>query len=156
MNVLAGRVQTWWRIKDLLSRQGVGAKQVVGYWMLATSGAVLGIIAVGGLTRLTESGLSMIDWKLIHFRPPRNDVEWQEYFEKYKKSPEYRMNNFGMSVEEYKRIYMWEHAHRVYGRFLGLAVIIPSVFFMIKPGWATRKIKGILAGCSLLVVFQVS
>lgn len=136
-------------------RQGNGACRVVGGWMLATSGAVLGIIIVGGLTRLTESGLSMTDWKLIHFFPPKNEADWNDYFDLYKKTPEYRMNNSGMSVEEYKKIYWWEHAHRVYGRLLGLAVIIPSAFFIIRPGWATKKVKRVMAICSGLVVFQV-
>lgn len=136
------------------SAQGNGARKLVGYWMLGTSVSVLGIIAVGGLTRLTESGLSMVDWRLVHFKAPSTEQEWQEYFEKYKQSPEYRMNNQGMHVEEYKRIYWWEHGHRVYGRLLGLAVILPTVFFSLRPGWASSRIKAIMWGSSGLVLFQ--
>lgn len=65
--------------------------RIVGYWLAGSSALVFGIIVFGGLTRLTESGLSMVDWKLIHFKPPSNEVDWQEYFNKYKQFPEYQM-----------------------------------------------------------------
>lgn len=71
--------------------EGNGGKKIVGYWLAGTSAAVFGIIVFGGLTRLTESGLSMVDWKLIHFSAPKNDEEWQAYFDKYKEFPEYKM-----------------------------------------------------------------
>lgn len=135
-------------------RPGNGARKLVGYWMLGTSAAVVGIVAVGGLTRLTESGLSMVDWRLVHFRAPSTEQEWRDYFEMYKKTPEYRMNNQGMQVDDFKRIYWWEHAHRVYGRLLGLAVIVPTVFFCSRPGWASRPIKAVMLASSGLVVFQ--
>jgi cytochrome c oxidase assembly protein subunit 15 len=60
-------------------------------WIFTASGLVAGIIAVGGITRLTNSGLSMVDWSVIHFKPPANDEEWELYFEKYKKFPEYKL-----------------------------------------------------------------
>lgn len=75
----------------LLLSEGNGGKRIVGYWLAGTSAAVFGIIVFGGLTRLTESGLSMVDWKLIHFSPPKNEKEWQEYFDKYKTFPEYQL-----------------------------------------------------------------
>ena len=71
--------------------EGNGGKKIVGYWLAGTSAAVFGIIVFGGLTRLTESGLSMVDWKLIHFSAPKNEEEWQAYFDKYKEFPEYQM-----------------------------------------------------------------
>lgn len=74
-----------------LLQEGNGGKRIVGYWLAGTSAAVFGIIVFGGLTRLTESGLSMVDWKLVHFSAPRNEEEWQEYFEKYQQFPEYKM-----------------------------------------------------------------
>lgn len=74
-----------------LLAEGNGGKKIVGYWLAGTSAAVFGIIVFGGLTRLTESGLSMVDWKLIHFSAPKNEEEWQVYFEKYKEFPEYQM-----------------------------------------------------------------
>lgn len=71
--------------------EGNGGKRIVGYWLAGTSAAVFGIIVFGGLTRLTESGLSMVDWKLIHFTAPNSEAEWETYFEKYKEFPEYKM-----------------------------------------------------------------
>lgn len=78
-------------LSSKLLAEGNGGKKIVGYWLAGTSAAVFGIIVFGGLTRLTESGLSMVDWKLIHFSAPKNDKEWQEYFDKYKEFPEYKM-----------------------------------------------------------------
>lgn len=74
-----------------LLAEGNGGKRIVGYWLAGTSAAVFGIIVFGGLTRLTESGLSMVDWKLIHFSAPKSEQEWQDYFDKYKEFPEYKM-----------------------------------------------------------------
>lgn len=87
------------KISRNLLAEGNGGKKIVGYWLAGTSAAVFGIIVFGGLTRLTESGLSMVDWKLIHFSAPKNEDEWKAYFEKYKEFPEYKMylsrrNNF--------------------------------------------------------------
>jgi hypothetical protein len=78
-------------IRQRLMAEGNGAKRVVGYWMLGSAGLVFGIVVLGGLTRLTESGLSMVDWKLIHFKAPQSQQEWQEYFDKYKQFPEYQL-----------------------------------------------------------------
>jgi hypothetical protein len=77
---------------SLAARQMPAADhRAVGYWLLGSSAAVFGIIVFGGLTRLTESGLSMVDWKLIHFKAPQNEHEWQEYFVKYQQFPEYQV-----------------------------------------------------------------
>ena len=81
-------------LSSKLLAEGNGGKKIVGYWLAGTSAAVFGIIVFGGLTRLTESGLSMVDWKLIHFSAPKNESEWEEYFEKYKEYPEYKMYVF--------------------------------------------------------------
>jgi heme a synthase len=135
---------------------GNGARKIVGYWMVGTSGLVAGIVVLGGLTRLTQSGLSMVDWKLIHFRAPSTTQDWIEYFDKYKDSPEYQLNNHGMNLEEFKRIYWMEHAHRVYGRLLGLWIIIPSIYLVASKHVYSNRIKGTLLASSGLVVFQVS
>jgi len=71
--------------------EGNGAKKAVGYWMLGSAGLVFGIVVLGGLTRLTESGLSIVDWSLIHFSPPKTEQEWLKYFEKYQQFPEYQL-----------------------------------------------------------------
>ena len=130
-----------------------GSRRIVGYWLAGTSGLVFGIVVLGGLTRLTESGLSMVDWSLIHFRAPRGDGEWQAYFEKYQQFPEYQLNNRDMTLAEFKRIYWMEHAHRVYGRLLGLFVVLPATVFLAKR-WTTPGMRKILLGSMGLVVFQ--
>lgn len=71
--------------------EGRDGKRIVGYWLLGTAGLVSGLIVLGGLTRLTESGLSMVDWKLLHFKAPGSQAEWEAYFEKYKQFPEYKL-----------------------------------------------------------------
>lgn len=81
-----------WRQK--LMSESNGCRKIVGYWLLGSSGLVFGLVVLGGLTRLTESGLSMVDWKLIHFRAPKNEEEWQAYFEKYKQFPEYQLYTY--------------------------------------------------------------
>ncbi len=137
-----------------LWKEGNGARRIVGYWLVGASGLVFGIVVLGGLTRLTESGLSMVDWSLLHFRPPRTEAEWQAYFEKYQQFPEYQLNNRGMSLDDFKRIYWYEHAHRVYGRLLGMYVLLPSAFFIAR-GWVSPAMRRVLLGCSSLVIFQV-
>ena len=72
-------------------------RPIVGWWLLGTSALVFGIVIVGGLTRLTESGLSMVDWSLLGSRPPSNQQEWEAYFEKYKQFPEYQLYAFILS-----------------------------------------------------------
>ncbi len=145
-----GRMTSLWH--HMMS-DGNGAKNFVGYWALGTSGLVFGLVVLGGLTRLTESGLSMVDWKLIHFKAPSTESQWQAYFEKYQQFPEYQLNNRGMTLEEFKRIYWMEHAHRVYGRCLGLTIILPSVIFAIK-GLANKRTSKVLFGLCGLVGFQ--
>lgn len=130
-----------------------GTRRIVGHWLVGTSGLVFGIVVLGGLTRLTESGLSMVDWKLLHFRAPDTEAEWQTYFEKYQQFPEYQLNNRGMTLDEFKRIYWYEHTHRVYGRLLGMFVLLPASFFVLKK-WTSPAMRNVLLGCTALVGFQ--
>lgn len=126
-------------------------KEMRGYWFLGTSGLVAGIVVLGGLTRLTESGLSMVDWNFVHFKAPQNPAEWEKYFQKYQQFPEYQMQNCAMSVEEFKRIYWMEHAHRVYGRLLGLWILVPGALMYRR---SSPFVKKMILASSGLVVFQ--
>jgi cytochrome c oxidase assembly protein subunit 15 len=91
---------------------------------------VLLMVAVGGITRLTESGLSMVRWEPISGAvPPLNDAQWQAEFDAYKATPEYRKVNSGMSLSAFKRIFFWEYLHRLIGRFIGLAFALPLAWF---------------------------
>jgi cytochrome c oxidase assembly protein subunit 15 len=90
------------------------------------------MVAVGGLTRLTDSGLSITAWELFTgILPPLNINEWNFYFSEYKKIPEYQNINYGMSLEEFKVIFYWEYAHRLLARFVGLFTLIPLLFFSL-------------------------
>ena len=108
-------------------------RKAVGYWLLFMTGLVFLMVMVGGATRLTESGLSMVDWRPVTGTlPPMSDVAWQEEFAKYQTSPEYRLRNSDMTVEEFKGIFYWEWGHRLLGRLIGLFFFIPMVWFWLK------------------------
>ena len=90
------------------------------------------MVIIGGLTRLTGSGLSMVDWNLVKgIIPPLTPYEWQETFNLYKQYPEYQIKNYTLSLSEFKTIFFWEYLHRMIGRLLGLVFIIPFVYFLI-------------------------
>ena len=110
-------------------------------WLLALIGLVILIILVGGLTRLTDSGLSITTWELfVGFVPPLSNDKWIDYFELYKTIPEFSEQNYNMTLEEFKIIFWWEWGHRQLGRLIGLCVMIPLIFFSIKNGlWVLKK-----------------
>jgi cytochrome c oxidase assembly protein subunit 15 len=99
------------------------------------------MIIIGGITRLTHSGLSMVEWKLIGGTiPPLNENQWHETFTKYQQFPEYKKINTGMSLSEFKAIFFWEYLHRLLGRVIGLIFIIPFIIFWRKK-WLSSKQK---------------
>ena len=119
----------------------------VAYWLFGMSGLVAGMISVGGITRLTKSGLSMTDWKLQGSLPPMNAEEWNIEFERYKQYPEFKQRQ-QMTVEEFKFIYFWEYSHRMMGRGLGVAFAIPAAYFAARgmiPKHLYRRIGAIFA-----------
>jgi len=90
------------------------------------------MIIIGGITRLTESGLSMVEWRPIWgFLPPMSDSEWNRVFLLYTNSPEYLKINIGMNLEEFKKIFFWEYFHRLWGRLIGIVFFIPLIFFTV-------------------------
>ena len=104
----------------------------VVYWLLTGCALIFIMVLVGGITRLTHSGLSISDYKLIHGTlPPMNEQEWQEAFELYKQYPEYQKLNNHFDLEDFKDIYFWEWLHRVIGRFIGIVFIVPFLYFLI-------------------------
>ncbi|KIJ56577.1 hypothetical protein M422DRAFT_218050 [Sphaerobolus stellatus SS14] len=103
----------------------------VGYWLLFSSALVFSVIVVGGVTRLTESGLSITEWKPITgIIPPITQAQWEEEFEKYKATPEYKLLNHRMTLPEFKKIYHMEHGHRVLGRVIGIVFFLPFLYFL--------------------------
>ena len=110
------------------------------------------IILVGGLTRLTDSGLSITSWELfIGSLPPLTNNKWIEYFDLYKTIPEFKEQNFNMTLNEFKIIFWWEWAHRQLGRLIGLTVLFPMIYFTIKNGFWILKEYSIIF---FLVCFQ--
>lgn len=116
-------------------------KKVV-YWLILGCILIFVMIVVGGITRLTHSGLSMSNYKLISGTiPPMNEIEWQEAFELYKQYPEYQKLNYHFTLEDFKEIYFWEWLHRVIGRLIGLVFILPFIYFLIRKQLAKPTIK---------------
>ena len=104
-------------------------------WLLTMFVLVSSIIVVGGLTRLTDSGLSITEWELFKgLLPPFSSSEWIYYFDLYKKIPEYKLQNFNMNLNEFKIIFWWEWFHRFLARLIGIFFLIPLVFFTLKIG----------------------
>ena len=103
------------------------------------------MVIVGGLTRLTNSGLSMVEWNLFMGSvPPTSQADWQLLFEKYKQYPEYKQVNFNIGLEEFKNIFYWEYFHRILGRLIGLVFIIPFIWFLIKKRIARNLLPKLL------------
>ncbi|HEB26420.1 MAG TPA: heme A synthase [Porticoccus sp.] len=120
----------------------------IALWLILCAGVIFSMILLGGVTRLTHSGLSMVEWKpLMGIIPPLTDMEWQATFEKYQQFPEYQKVNHGMSVGEFKSIFMFEYLHRVLGRLIGVIFLLPFLFF-----YFTKRIQSGLTP-KLMVMF---
>ncbi|MFN3237921.1 MAG: COX15/CtaA family protein [Pseudomonadales bacterium] len=107
--------------------------KAIVYWLITLIATVFTMVVVGGITRLTESGLSMVEWRpLLGTLPPLTDAEWQRVFTIYKEFPQYQLVNRGMSLDEFKYIFYWEYGHRVLGRFIGVLFAVPFFFFLLR------------------------
>ena len=105
----------------------------VASWLLVCAAIIFGMILLGGVTRLTNSGLSMVEWKpLVGVVPPLTERAWQETFEKYQQFPEYQKINMGMDLDGFKSIFWFEYLHRVLGRLIGVAFLLPLLYFAFK------------------------
>ena len=126
-----------------IDRAGTGARGLIRGWLMVLFGLVLVMILVGGLTRLTDSGLSITEWKPVTgAMPPMSEAAWTQELEKYRAIPEYQLQNKGMTMSEFKVIYWWEWGHRQLGRFIGLVWAVGFVYFLaakkIPNGWTGR------------------
>ena len=127
-------------------------KKYISYWLGSMFWIVSIMIIVGGLTRLTDSGLSITKWQLFSgVVPPLNNSQWNEYFELYKEIPEFKLQNYLMSLKEFKLIFWWEFIHRFLGRLIGIFFILPLIFFSLKLGF--NKTKN-LYSIFILICFQ--
>ena len=110
-------------------------KRNISTWLIIMFLIISFMIVVGGLTRLTDSGLSITQWQLFSgFLPPINNSDWNNYFNLYKEIPEFKIQNYEMSLQEFKIIFWWEWAHRFLGRLIGISFLLPLVYFTFKVG----------------------
>tara|TARA_Y100001970_G_scaffold279302_1_gene386394 strand:+ start:2243 stop:3262 length:1020 start_codon:yes stop_codon:yes gene_type:complete len=115
-------------------------KNNICFWLAFNYFLLSIMIIVGGLTRLTDSGLSITQWELFSgILPPLNDIEWNKYFELYKEIPEYNLQNFSMNISEFKVIFWWEWGHRFLGRIIGVSFLLPLIYFYFKIGFKLTK-----------------
>lgn len=109
------------------------AHTAIAYWLLAVCALLFVVVVVGGATRLTHSGLSITEWQPIAGTlPPLSAAAWEETFAKYRATPQYRQANAGMSLAEFKTIFWWEYFHRLLGRLIGLAFLVPFAWFVLR------------------------
>ena len=114
------------------------ADRAVGRWLLALSGMVLLQVMLGAVTRLTDSGLSIMEWRpIMGAIPPLSDAEWHRVFDIYRQIAEYQIVNAGMSLDAFKTIFWWEYLHRLWGRLIGVAFLVPFLWF-----WARGQLRG--------------
>lgn len=122
--------------------------RVIAYWLLSVAGMVFVMVVIGGVTRLTESGLSMVEWRPVTgWLPPLTEARWEAVFSAYRTSPEFREVNAGMTLADFKGIFWLEYIHRLWGRLIGIAFFVPFVAFLIRK-WVDRRLA-----VKLLIMF---
>ncbi|MDG2194659.1 MAG: COX15/CtaA family protein [Polaribacter sp.] len=123
--------------------------KIVGYWLLLGAILVVAMVVIGGITRLTQSGLSIVEWKPISgIVPPLNTQDWMVEFNSYKTSPEYIKSNSHFSLDDFKSIFWWEFIHRFIGRLIGFVFLIPFIWFYV-----TKKITSKSLFKNLIIIF---
>jgi heme a synthase len=125
--------------------------RAIANWLYAVAALIVLMVVVGGITRLTESGLSITEWKPISGTiPPLTDAQWQAEFDNYKRIPEYQQLNQGMTLAGFKAIFFWEYIHRLLGRLIGVAFALPLLWFAVKKaiprGYGWKLIALLVAG----------
>jgi len=124
-----------------LSTHDIARNRQLAIWLLISCAMVFVMVVLGGLTRLTHSGLSIVEWKpLMGILPPLSESEWQEIFAKYQAFPQYLKINHGMSLPEFKGIFWLEYIHRLWGRAIGLVFFVPFLFFLVK-GYISKSLR---------------
>ena len=124
--------------------------RLIAVWLLVCCAMIFSMVVLGGVTRLTGSGLSMVQWDPIFgIVPPLNEQEWEATFDLYKASPEFKKINFSMDLQGFKRIYWFEFAHRVLGRAIGTVFLLPFLYFLVR-GYVRRPLVPKLAALFVL------
>jgi cytochrome c oxidase assembly protein subunit 15 len=129
--------------------QPAPSPSAIANWLFAVAALVLAMIVVGGITRLTESGLSIVRWEPVSgILPPLGEAQWQAEFDLYRATPQYQLVNRGMSLAEFRNIYFWEYVHRLLGRLIGLAFALPLLWLWWRraiPEGQGRRLLGLFA-----------
>lgn len=107
-------------------------RRAVAVWLFVLCGMVVLMACLGAATRLTDSGLSMVEWQVFTILPPLDQAEWQATFDAYRQSPQYLLQNAGMSLEAFKGIFWLEYFHRLWGRIIGVAFAVPFIVFLVR------------------------
>jgi len=114
-------------------RTGASDSRAVVMWLVVCCAMVFAMVVLGGVTRLTESGLSIVDWRPVTGAlPPLSEAAWRELFQAYRDSPEFRTSNFWMTLADFKAIYWFEYLHRLWGRAIGIVFFVPFVYFLLR------------------------
>jgi len=138
---------------DPTTRSDVSLR-AIRLWLAMVAALVFALVVVGGATRLTESGLSIVEWRPVTgVMPPLSETAWQAEFEKYQTIPQYAQRNLGMSLHDFKTIYWWEWTHRLLGRVVGAAFLLPFLWFLWQ-GWIVRGLRAQLWGIFALGALQ--
>lgn len=130
-----------------------GRRRAVAIWLFVLCGMVTVMVGLGGATRLTESGLSMVEWQPLTVLPPLTDAEWQDAFARYQQFPEYRKKTYGMTLADFKGIFWLEYLHRLWGRAIGVVFALPFLWFMVR-GAIDRPLALRLGGLFALGAMQ--
>lgn len=129
---------------------GQNSRRIIGLWLFGVAFMVFVMVVLGGLTRLTGSGLSMVNWRPITgWLPPLTQADWQAVFDLYKQSPQFKEFNFDMDLDGFRGIFWLEFLHRLWGRLIGLAFGVPLIFFLWK-GWIEKSMRLPLVGLLIL------
>src|SRR5438874_5945552 len=124
-----------------ISSERVAGNGPVRWWLIAVAALIAIMVLVGGATRLTESGLSIVEWKPVAGTlPPLSEAAWRTEFDKYKTIPQFQHLNSAMTLAEFKTIFWWEWAHRLMGRLIGAAFLVPFLWFLAK-GWIGEGLR---------------
>ena len=125
------------------------AERQIAVWLIACCAMVFLMVVIGGITRLTELGLSITEWQPVTgIVPPLGEAQWQAEFQRYQAIPQYRAIHAGMSLPEFKGIFFWEYLHRLWGRLIGFAFAVPFLYFLVRrriPARLAPKLAGIFA-----------
>lgn len=141
------------RVSNSMTRMKPDPNKMVGYWLGGICGLTASTVALGGITRLTKSGLSMVDWHPFNEFPPKGQAQWEHEFEKYKQFPEFQIRNSDISMQDFKWIWYMEYVHRTFGRLIGVSFFLPAAYFGYK-GYFKGRVRHVVAGLGGLILFQ--